>query len=236
MNLTIFIESAEQKFKQILEDFFVSSFDEKSLTSHGIDHHRRVWNYSKELLHLFAEKNPLLHHQLPAKLIIASYLHDIGMTIETGIRHGKYSRDFCIQFLIQNNLPVDDYIDVLEAIENHDNKEYSGDSETNNILKILSGADDLDAFGFTGVFRYSEIYLKRGINPEMIGQSVRENALKRFENFKTTFGFSNEFVNKHQQRYEILDRFFKEYNKQAPSYKFGGKDPNGYCGVIEMFI
>jgi hypothetical protein len=70
----------------------------------------------------------------------------------------------------------------------------------------------------------------------MIGQSVRENALKRFENFKTTFGFSNEFVNKHQQRYEILDRFFKEYNKQAPSYKFGGKDPNGYCGVIEMFI
>jgi HD superfamily phosphodiesterase len=125
MNLTIFIESAEQKFKQILEDFFVSSFDEKSLTSHGIDHHRRVWNYSKELLHLFAEKNPLLHQQLPAKLIIASYLHDIGMTIETGIRHGKYSRDFCIQFLIQNNLPVDDYIDVLEAIENHDNKEYS---------------------------------------------------------------------------------------------------------------
>ena len=31
---------------------------------------------------------------------------------------------------------------------------------------ILSVADDLDAFGFTGIYRYLEIYLTRGINPE----------------------------------------------------------------------
>ena len=50
MNLTASIESAELKFKQILEDFFVSVYDEKNLLSHGIDHHRRVWNYARELL------------------------------------------------------------------------------------------------------------------------------------------------------------------------------------------
>ena len=50
MNLTVSIESAELKFRQILEDFFVSVYDEKDLFSHGIDHHRRVWSYAKELL------------------------------------------------------------------------------------------------------------------------------------------------------------------------------------------
>jgi len=50
MNLSRPIESAELKYKQILEDFFISIYDDNSLTSHGIDHHRRVWNYSKGLL------------------------------------------------------------------------------------------------------------------------------------------------------------------------------------------
>ena len=38
-----------------------------------------------------------------------------------------------------------------------------------NLLTILSVADDLDAFGFIGIYRYSEIYLTRGIDPEKIG-------------------------------------------------------------------
>ena len=50
MNSTGIIESAEKQYKQILEGFFISVYDEKLLPSHGIDHHRRVWNYSKELL------------------------------------------------------------------------------------------------------------------------------------------------------------------------------------------
>jgi hypothetical protein len=47
MNLIVIFESAELQFKQILEEFFVSFYDEKSLVSHGIDHHRRVWKYAK---------------------------------------------------------------------------------------------------------------------------------------------------------------------------------------------
>jgi hypothetical protein len=41
MNLNGIIESAELQFKQILEEFFIAVYDEKSLSSHGIDHHRR---------------------------------------------------------------------------------------------------------------------------------------------------------------------------------------------------
>src|SRR5450759_281280 len=125
MNLTVTIESAENKFKPILEEFFISVFDEKTLSSHGIDHHRRVWGYSKELFNIIAAQKPSSFTLLLPKLIIASYLHDIGMSVESGIRHGKHSKDLCIQFLTKNNLPLNDFQDVLEAIENHDNKELS---------------------------------------------------------------------------------------------------------------
>ena len=236
MNLSGTIESAELKFKQVLEEFFIAVYDEKSLSSHGIDHHRRVWNYSKELLSLLADQNPTPISLLPSKLIISSYLHDIGMSIETGIRHGKHSRDLCIQFLNKNNLPVNDYHDVLAAIENHDIKDYNGNTGVMDLLTILSIADDLDALGFTGIFRYLEIYLTRGINPEEIGHLIKDNAGKRFDNFVKTFGFKNELVQNHKKRYDILEKFFNEYNNQVTSYQFGGQHPSGYCGVVEILL
>jgi hypothetical protein len=235
MNLTVTTESAELQFKQILEEFFISNYDEKSLPSHGIDHHRRVWKYAKELLTLLAGKNTAHPSPHPSKLIIASYLHDIGMSVETGIRHGKHSRDLCIRFLEQNHLPADEYHDVLSAVENHDRKEYTGNTCVNDLLTILSVSDDLDAFGFTGIFRYSEIYLTRGINLLEIGRVIKVNAGMRFDNFNKIFGFADLLVMKHKKRYDILDSFFSNYDKQAGSYQFGVKNPWGYCGVMEMF-
>jgi HD superfamily phosphodiesterase len=234
MNLTTIIESVELRYKQILEEFFIQIYDEKVLSSHGIEHHRRVWNNSKELLLLLSGKSLNSLSQLPSKLIIASYLHDIGMLVETGIRHGKHSRDFGIQFLEKNHIPIIEYQDVLEAIEYHDRKDYTESFEVNDLLKILSVADDLDAFGFIGIFRYAEIYLTRGINPQEIGSMVRENAKKRFDNFIKTFGFAGELVAKHKKRFDILNDFFENYNKQVQSYKFGGKYRSGYCGVIDI--
>ena len=236
MNLTETIESAEKQFKEILEDFFISVYNEKSLASHGIDHHWRVWNYSKELMKLFPLKNPVQISQLPAELIIASYMHDIGMSVDPGIRHGKHSKNLCMQFLNKNNLPENDYRDVLEAIEDHDNKDYARDASMNELHTILSVADDLDAFGFTGIFRYLEIYLTRGFEPEKIGYLIGENAKKRIDNFVKIFGADSEIVQKHIRRYHILDNFFSKYNEQLPSYHFGTLLPSGYCGVVEVIL
>jgi hypothetical protein len=234
MSLTGIIESAEFKFKQILEEYFISVFCEKSLSSHGIDHHRRVWNYAKELLLLTRERNAIPDDTLPFKLIIASYLHDIGMSVDPGIRHGRHSRDLCLSFFYTNQLEKSDYNDVLLAIENHDNKKYKSLTGQFDLLTILSVADDLDAFGFTGIYRYSDIYLTRDINPMEIGHLIIENAAGRFNHFERIFGFSDKLVQKHRLRYLILDSFFKNYNLQVPSYYFGAENPNGYCGVIEM--
>jgi HD superfamily phosphodiesterase len=208
MNLPDIIESAELQFKQILEDFFIDVYDDTSLSSHGIDHHRRVWMNAKELLLLIPDQNSALISLLPSKLIIACYLHDLGMSVETGIRHGKHSRDLCIEFLSKNNFALNNYSDVLAAVEDHDRKDYSGDNLIKDLLTILSVADDLDAFGFTGIFRYSEIYLERGIKPAVIGHLILDNAGNRFDNFVNTFGFETELVRKHKKRYDILTDFF----------------------------
>jgi hypothetical protein len=233
MNLTFTIESAELRLKRVLEDFFISVYDEKYLSSHGIEHHRRVWSYSKKLLGLFSDLKPYSLKLLPAKLIIASYLHDIGMSVDPGIRHGNHSRDLCVRFLEQNYLSEKDYLDVLYSIENHDNKDYIGDPCTDDLLTLLSVADDLDAFGFTGIFRYSEIYLTRGTDRAKIGSIIVENAKNRYNNFIKTFGSVHEIVKEQRIRYKILEDFFTGYNKQLPGYQFDTQNPAGYCGVVE---
>jgi hypothetical protein len=106
----------------------------------------------------------------------------------------------------------------------------------NDVLQILSVADDLDAFGYIGIFRYSEIFLTRRTNPEKIGYLIRVNAGKRFENFIKTFGYNIELAQKYKKRYKILDDFFSQYNEQLPSYHFGTKNPSGFCGVIEIIL
>ncbi len=123
---------------------------------------------------------------------------------------------------------------VLEAIENHDNKEYI-DIYRNDLLTVLSVADDLDAFGFIGIYRYMEIYLIRETDRNNLGLLINTNAGKRFGNFVKTVGKSKKLIEKHKQRYLILDNFFNKYTEQLHSYQFGTSKPYGYCGVIELF-
>lgn len=235
MDLNGIIESAESKYKQILEEFFISVYNDSLLTSHGIDHHRRVWNYSKELLKLLTHKeNSQNKYQLTEELIIASYLHDIGMSVDPGIKHGKHSRELCLRFLVLNNLSENDFPELLNAVENHDDKDYPDNKVSNELLEILSIADDLDALGYIGIFRYSEIYLKRGLNPGKIGSLIRENAGKRFNNLTPALEPYTGYFQKHRERYFILDEFFRNYNEQLPAYHFY-TDPSGYCGVIQIF-
>lgn len=236
MNLTGTIESAERQFRQILEEFFISVYDQKSLPSHGIAHHRRVWNNAKEILQVCYAKNKIIQPDFVTKLLIACYLHDIGMSVDPGFFHGIHSRNLTVNFLTNNKLNSRDFDDLLDAVENHDNKDYSAGRSNNELLTILSVADDLEAFGYTGIYRYSEIYLTRNIKPIILGEMIIENAEKRFNHFKTTYKDYPELLRKHRERYEILIGFFNEYNRQAVSYEFNSIDPEGYCGVIELFI
>jgi HD superfamily phosphodiesterase len=202
------ILSAEIRLKPLLEEFFRKTWGKSSLYSHDIDHHRRVWEYSKELYSIsgsdeFSAEN----------LLVASYLHDIGMATDPGIRHGYLSRELCRSFLSENKLDERLFSEALEAIEFHDDKDYNNQSaEISQVLKILSASDDLDAFGYTGIYRYLEIYLTRGIGREEIGYRIRENASKRFRYFLSHFSRFPDLIERHRKRHKILDDFMAEYN------------------------
>ena len=236
MNLTVAIESAELKYRQILEDFFVSAYTENKLPSHGIDHHRRVWRYAKELL-LLPGSNKIFPSGLnPAKLIIACYLHDAGMSAFPGPRHGRESRKLCQKFLKINRLARLEDNELLDAIEYHDIKEYKVTPEKNDILKILSMADDLDAYGHIGIYRYSEVNIIRGTDPAVMGDAIIDNARKRFNYFQQILGSGNDFVSSNKGRLDILTAFFSIYSRFAVTYDFSRPVPEGYCGVIQVFM
>ena len=215
MNPEESVLSAEKKYLRTLEDFFTETWGKTCLFSHDIDHHRRVWNYAKELLEVINSHGVTFAPEFPGKLMIACYIHDLGMSVEPGFRHGIHSRELCRQFLQKFYADEPDFADLLDAVENHDNKEYgTDDSSENEILRLLSAADDLDAFGYIGIYRYIEIYLVRGIRPELIGSEIKKNALGRFRNFERNFGAYPELISKYRKKYLILNNFFTRYNKE----------------------
>lgn len=234
MNLTEDFKTAETRFIQLLEDFFIRIWGDTGLYSHDINHHRRVWQFACELLSGYCSKDETDNQVSAEELIVACYLHDIGMSIDSGLRHGHLSADLCKSFLNENRLDPGEFRNALQAIENHDNKEYSDPDHGDHLLRILSVADDLDAFGFIGIYRYLEIYLLRGISQQDLGSMISENAARRYSNFVTIFGECPDLIEKHGKRFRILQDFFSgsgQYQEFSNSASRSGSD---YSGVIRI--
>lgn len=228
------IQAVEKSLKQSIETFFLSAYPSSHLVSHGLEHHRRVWKYAKDLImntQLMKEAGDIMFIY---NALIACYFHDIGMAEDPGTKHGSLGKKLCTDFLNMHNLNVSGFRIALEAIEYHDDKEYIFHPGDNKVLEILSVADDLDAFGITGIYRYTEIYLKRGISFGDIGFMIIKNALSRFENLEKRSWLSEEFLRRHRDRYNYLIDFFREYNSQLDSYNFSSANPSGPCGIIQI--
>ena len=204
MEIGDYIEKAENDLRASLEEFFTSVYPSGQLVSHGLEHHRRVWEYAKELLRNVYALKPGTDPNFVNKLIIACYLHDIGMSVEKGERHGRHSRKICDNFLAKNSPGSSFYEDMLHAIEHHDDKDYKGSKTENEILSILTAADDLDAFGPDGAERYLEIYRLRGIPEDELKDRIIANARNRFRNFELSFSGFPGLISEHKKRYESL--------------------------------
>ena len=228
------VRKVDELLKRQIEAFFITEFPENILFSHGLNHHRRVWNYAVELINTdyININNP--NESFINNLLIACYFHDIGMAENQDKNHGLTSRKKCLKFLVKHNLNPDNFQEALNAIEFHDDKTYSESKLTNKVLTILSVADDLDAFGFIGIYRYVDIYLRRNIKKIDIGKKVLENAKGRFENFINDKNADNDFFKKHIVRYNILNNFFIAYNENIEHYNSINSMPHGYCGVIDI--
>lgn len=235
MDLSKDIMAAESLFREKLEVYFIDLFKGINLDSHGLEHHRRVWKYARELMTYPEISSGINDRSFPIKLIIGSYLHDSGMAIDPGPEHGINSRRFCEKFLDDHGLKMDDFGDLLDAVENHDNKDYPISLNQSLLFKILTVADDLDALGYIGIYRYIEIYLMRGEPLHDLGNLIIKNVSGRFANLKRTFGHARSLISRFCPRLEIITGFYEKYNIRARGYKFGSGNPEGYCGIAEIF-
>jgi hypothetical protein len=208
---------AEKKYISSLVSFFSEKWGDTQIWSHNLDHHRRVWDYAKELLECPGMSNISNDPSFTDKLLIACYLHDSGMALDKGERHGRLSMKLSEEFLRKQAAQLLEFTDLLNAIEHHDNKNYTQISSVSPLLLLLSVADDLDAFGFTGIYRYLEIYVLRGIRPENIGPRVLENSEARFANFERNFSNCPGLIEKHRNRYQILRDFFINFSADMKS-------------------
>ena len=233
MDLIQNICSAELKLRQRAEDFFIRIWGDTCLPSHDLDHHRRVWNYAKELLQKIEDSRGGEFTFSLDHLMLACYFHDIGMSLDPGIKHGKHGRDIFLRFLSENNIEKESFKDALDAVENHDNKDYNLTTSPYELVTILSASDDMDAFGYSGIFRYTEIYLTRGVDRNIIGNLIRENAAKRFENLTRVYSFLEDIISKHEKRYRIIDNFFAAYNEQISNHESADQSHRAESDLVE---
>jgi hypothetical protein len=128
------------------------------------------------------------------------------------------SRRLCEEFFRKGDHPLPaGFPEILDAIEHHDDKSIRMSSILGNpeqlFLQLLSTSDDLDAFGYTGIYRYAEIYLYRNINQKELPVRILENLNNRFNNLKSIFEPLPDFMNRQEIRYWITYEFYLGLSK-----------------------
>lgn len=210
------IHNSEQKWLKPLYEYSKLLFENTHLPSHDAEHHLRVWLHCRGLLIELHNAGIEVTLDTVFKAIIACFFHDSGLTIDVGEQHGLLGRKICEDFFRQNpQLQISDIDEVLEAIEKHDDKSkndaiISSPDVMKSTLRLVSAADDLDAFGYIGVFRYIEIYIKRGIPEKEIPKKIYVNLRNRFSNFLSTYSGLHRYCDIQKSRYKETYDFFIE--------------------------
>jgi HD superfamily phosphodiesterase len=140
------------------------------------------------------EKGLISDPKLAEKAIVAAFFHDTGLTVNRGPDHGLESRHICSIFLTGADFSEADRTEILDAVEMHDNKEYTGSSDPASLAAIISVADDMDAFGETGINRYEEIYSVRGVAAEEMPGMIIPNVISRFRHLESTYSMFPDLV------------------------------------------
>ncbi len=236
--LEIWIDRAEATWLDELYENAKALFPDNLLPSHDHSHHMRVWNLCKALLNEIATFNSKMDQSLVEGVLIAAFFHDLGMATSTREDHGMLGRELCKSWLgHKGKVRPERKEEILRAIELHDRKDVqiytSFSPETPpEILTFLSVADDLEALGIIGVYRYAEIYLKRGIPLEELGTRILANVKTRFEHLSEGCRLCDRLLEKYRQQYEELCLFFEQYNLQLKAVSQTDSVNTGPLGVI----
>lgn len=206
-----FITYAEDKYGKLLSEECMRLFSAAEIPSHDHLHHERVWQNAAYLLEKLYGAGMTNDPELAEKAIIASFFHDTGLTVNLGPDHGRESRRICNAFLHCTEISASDRLEILEAVEIHDNKDYTGKSDPASLATILSVADDMDAFGVTGIERYEEIYAMRGIPADEMPEKIVPNVISRFRHLESTYAMFPDLVEEMRAGAEtVINHFTKK--------------------------
>jgi HD superfamily phosphodiesterase len=189
-----YITFAEEKYMDLLSGECERLFSGTFIPSHDHLHHGRVWNNAARLMERLYNKGLISDPCLAEKAIVAAFFHDTGLTVNRGPDHGLESRRICSTFLAASGFSEADRAEILDAVEMHDNKEYSGNSDPSSLAAIISVADDMDAFGETGISRYEEIYSMRGVSASDMPALIIPNVMSRFRHLESTYSMFPDLV------------------------------------------
>ena len=205
-----YITAAEKRYMSILSRECRRLFAGTEMPSHDHLHHERVWMNASLLLERLFDAGVVNDSCLPSKAIIAAYFHDTGLTVNPGPDHGRESRSFCASFLGDCDFSPEERQEILNAVERHDDKEYAAPSGTASLEAILAAADDMDAFGQTGIERYTEIYSMRGVPPEEMANLIIPNVMSRLRHFESTYHMFPDLVAEQRIRAAMVTDYFRE--------------------------
>lgn len=214
------IEQKERKWLGRAYGFCRDCFSGTYLPSHDETHHLRAWHFAKTLIPGYHQAIQQLTPEQMEGILLAVMLHDTGMAETTDVTHGRASRRLAETFFANMPAPPALAADILTAIEKHDDKSYSSGispvSDEGIILSVLSMADDMDAFGATGVFRYYEIYSLRGFTVKEMAKAVLSNLDRRHETMVSKLQCWPKAFSDTERRYLITRRFFEDLQAGNP--------------------
>jgi len=208
-----YIKEAGNRYKSLLTEECRRLFAGKSIPSHDHRHHERVWINASLLLERLYVTGMVTDSRLAVKAIIAAFFHDTGLTVNSSADHGRDSGRICSTFLRKHDFTAEESQEILDAVEMHDNKEYPGLSDPASLAAIISVADDMDAFGETGIERYIEIYSMRGIEADDMPALIIPNVISRYNHLKSTYHMFPDLVEEMRIRAEIVIYHFTKLSK-----------------------
>ncbi len=208
-----FINDADTRYRSILREECRKLFGSIQMPSHDHLHHERVWENASMLLGRLYEASLVTDPHFPDKAIIAAFFHDTGLTLNRGAYHGRDSRQLCSMFLEESDLSAEDRQEILDAVEKHDDKEYQALSDPASLSALISVADDMDAFGETGIERYAEIYAMRGVPADEMPLMIIANVRSRLRHLENTYHMFPDIIAEQQNRAKIVTDHFTELIK-----------------------
>ncbi|MCF8225378.1 MAG: HD domain-containing protein [Bacteroidales bacterium] len=229
----------ESRWLEPVSQFVDRIFRDVYLPSHDMTHHIRTWENAKKLL-LETYSNPgSVGEDIVEALLFTTLFHDTGMTETKGKSHGTASRIIYESYINNFGYLPSKHNEICHTIELHDNKKddifHKIEKEgTPDILTLTGIADDLDALGTVGIYRYAEIYLHRNSNFRILGSSVISNVAIRYSRLLNAISALPGMASSVTKDYKIILDFYTHYNQDIDNTPNLVDAGDGQIGVIKL--